>query len=59
MRYQTIPNITFTDKNNTSYTIKAMREIPTDYVLNKKLIVTSKDMLDEIACREDVYEQGS
>jgi hypothetical protein len=59
MRYQEIDNIVFTDYKGKSYTIKDMREYPTDYTLFLNLKTTANDMIDEIANRKDIYGSNS
>lgn len=59
MRYELVDNIVFTDKDGKSVTIKDMREFPTDYLLKMIMAVSENDMIDEICCRKDVYDQDS
>jgi len=53
------PTGVFVDWNGTSWTVKDIREIPTDYALAKTVQINgSSTFLDEIASRNDVYGEG-
>lgn len=54
MRYLTIDNIVFTDKDGNVFTLKDMREYPA-YVLMENIKIQKGDMLDEIASRKNIY----
>ena len=54
LRDLNIKNIVFTDKYGTSYTIKSMREYPV-YQHWQQVNITSKDDMDEIASRKEIY----
>ena len=53
-----LENIIFDAPDGKSYSIKKMREYP-QYKFMKKVEIQKGDMLDEIACRPDVYGENS
>jgi len=55
MRYQEIDDVVFQNKDGNSFTIKDMREYP-DYTPLLTLEIDEKDMIDEIASRQEYLE---
>ncbi len=58
MRYIGIEDIEFTDINGNTVVVKDMREY-SDYNLMAIIKINENDMLDEIACRDEVYGEGN
>jgi translation elongation factor P/translation initiation factor 5A len=57
LRYLRVETISFTDSNGRTYPIKDTRTFE-EYTIRKRIEVTERDKLDEIASRVDVYGIG-
>lgn len=54
MRYNNVDDIIFVDRDGKSHVVKDIRQFES-YQLMTSIKIQSGDMIDEIACRNDIY----